>query len=199
MTHVFIVEQEFEKDDEDGDPTNLDDIQEWKRKDCKARGYILKTTKKTEQEILVDCTTANQMWNLLTAQHRERSADLLARFYDYKYKVGASMKNHIADIKSIAHQLKDIGRPVDDREIMTKIISTLPVIYRPFVSSWRHVPLGSQTLLSLTSLLMQEERENAKWTTASAQAGSVNNESALQVKSNNAASTSGRSQWTHQD
>ena len=51
MTHVFIVEQEFEKDDEDGDPTNLDDIQEWKRKDCKARGYILKTTKKTEQEI----------------------------------------------------------------------------------------------------------------------------------------------------
>jgi hypothetical protein len=159
----------------------------------------LKTTKKTEQEILVDCTTANQMWNLLTAQHRERSADLLARFYDYKYKVGASMKNHIADIKSIAHQLKDIGRPVDDREIMTKIISTLPVIYRPFVSFWRHVPLGSQTLLSLTSLLMQEERENAKWTTASAQAGSVNNESALQVKSNNAASTSGRSQWTHQD
>ncbi len=160
---------------------------------------------KTEQEILVDCTTANQMWNLLTAQHRERSADnqhdLLARFYDYKYKVGASMKNHIADIKSIAHQLKEVGRPVDDREVMTKIISTLPVVYRPFVSSWRHVPLESQTLLSLTSLLMQEERENAKWTPtpASAQAGSISNESALSVQFNNAATTSGRFQSTYQD
>ena len=60
-------------------------------------------------------------------------------------------------------------------EIMTKIINTLPVIYRPFVSSWRHVPLESQTLLSLTYLLMQEERENAKWTPAPAQASSVNN------------------------
>jgi hypothetical protein len=46
---------------------------------------------------------------------------------------------------------------------------------------------------------MQEERENAKWTPASAQAGSVNNEFALQVQFNNAASTSGRSQSTHQD
>ncbi|KAI9552221.1 hypothetical protein GHT06_022566 [Daphnia sinensis] len=134
-----LIDVEFEDNDEDKNPTNLEEIQEWKRKDCKASGYILKTTKKTEQEILVDCTNANQMWNLLTAQHRERSADnqhdLLARFYDYKYKVGAGMKNHIADIKSIAHQLKEVGRPVDDREVMTKIISTLPVIYRPFVSS----------------------------------------------------------------
>ncbi|EFX63218.1 hypothetical protein DAPPUDRAFT_268851 [Daphnia pulex] len=116
----LIPEEEFENDDEGEDPTNLGEIQEWKRKDCKARGYILKTTKKTEQEILVDCTTSNQMWNLLTAQHRERSADnqhdLLARFYDYKYKVGASMKNHIANIKSIAHQLKEVGWQVDGRE-----------------------------------------------------------------------------------
>lgn len=143
------------------------------------------------------------MWNLLTAQHREGSTDnqhyLLARFYDYKYKVGASMKNHIADIKSIDHQLKEVGRPVDDREVMTKIISTLPVIYRPFVSSWRHVPLEGKTLLSLTSLLMQEERENAKWTPALAQAGCINNESALSVQFNNASTTNGRFQPTYQD
>jgi hypothetical protein len=35
----------FENNDEDKDPTNLEEIQEWKRKDCKAHGYILKTTK----------------------------------------------------------------------------------------------------------------------------------------------------------
>jgi hypothetical protein len=35
----------FENNDEDKDPTNLEEFQEWKRKDCKAHGYILKTTK----------------------------------------------------------------------------------------------------------------------------------------------------------
>jgi hypothetical protein len=45
MTYMFIIEQEFEENGEVEDPTNLEEIQEWKRKDCKARGYILKTTK----------------------------------------------------------------------------------------------------------------------------------------------------------
>ncbi|KAI9552219.1 hypothetical protein GHT06_022563 [Daphnia sinensis] len=45
MTYVFIIKQEFEDNDEDKNPTNLEEIQEWKRKDCKASGYILKTTK----------------------------------------------------------------------------------------------------------------------------------------------------------
>jgi hypothetical protein len=66
---------------------------------------VLKTTKKTEQEILVDCTTANQMYLWHCTEK-----DLLTPFYDYKYKVGASIKNHIADIKLIAHQLKKVGR-----------------------------------------------------------------------------------------
>lgn len=38
MAYVFIIDEEFENDDEGEDPTNLGEIQEWKRKDCKARG-----------------------------------------------------------------------------------------------------------------------------------------------------------------
>jgi hypothetical protein len=84
------------------------------------------------------------------------------------------MKNHIAVIKSIAHQLKEVGLPVDDREVMTKIISTLPVIYQTFCL---HVVMYP----SLTSLLIQEEKENSKLTPA--QAGSINKQSALSVNS----------------
>jgi hypothetical protein len=107
----LIPEKEFEDNDEEEDPTNLGEIQEWKRKDCKARDYILKTTKKAEQGILVDCTTANHMWNLLTAQHRERSFDnqhdLLARFYDYK-KQGRSQYEE-------SHCRHQINRPSVER------------------------------------------------------------------------------------
>lgn len=122
----------------------------------------------SQQRILIDCTTANQMWTTLTAQHVERAADnqhdLLVRFYEYNHQVGTDMKNHVANIKFIAHQLGEVGRPVDEKELITKIVSTLPVAYRPFVSSWRHVPLERQTLLNLTSLILQEEREISKLT-----------------------------------
>ena len=91
--------------------------------------------------MLIDCTTAHQMWATLTAQHLERATDnqhdLLMRYYDYKYQSGTDMKNHIANIKSIAHQLGEVGRPIEERELITKIISTLPIDYKAFVSSWR--------------------------------------------------------------
>lgn len=72
------------------------------------------------------------------------------------------MKTHIAEIKAIAHHLGEVGRPVDERELITKIVCTLPIAYRPFVSSWRHSPLDRQNIATLTSLL--QEREIAKWT-----------------------------------
>ncbi len=84
------------------------------------------------------------MWTTLTAQHLERASDnqhdLLMRYYDYnKYQPETDMKNHISNIKSIAHQLGEVGRPIEEREMITKIISTLPIDYKAFVYSWRHV------------------------------------------------------------
>ncbi len=69
------------------------------------------------------------------------------------------MKIHIAEIKSLAHHLGEVGRPVDERELITKIVCTLPSAYRPFVSSSRHSPIERQNLVALTSLLLQEERD----------------------------------------
>jgi hypothetical protein len=74
------------------------------------------------------------------------------------------MKNHIANIKSLAHQLGEVGNPIAERELISKIIGTLPIDYKAFVSSWRHVLPEKKTLLTLTSLILQEEREIAKWT-----------------------------------
>ena len=147
---------------------NGEAIQNWKDKDVKARRYILRTTKLSEQHVLVACTTANQMWTTLSAQHLERATDnlfdLQARFYQYSYDASSNMKTHIAKIQTIAHHLGEVGRPVEERELITKVVCTLPEPYRSFVSSWRHVPADKQTMTTLTSLLLQEEREIAKWT-----------------------------------
>ncbi len=108
------------------------------------------------------------MWTILTAQHLERASDnqhdLLTRYYEYRYQPESDMKNHIANIKSLAHQLGEVGNPIAERELISKIIGTLPFDYKAFVSSWRHVVPEKKTLLTLTSLILQEEREIAKWT-----------------------------------
>lgn len=107
------------------------------------------------------------MWLALSAQHLEQAQDnwydLQDRFYEYQQKAGNYMKLHIAEIKSLANHLEEVGRPVDERQLITKIVCTLPSAYRPFVSSWRHSPVERQNLVTLTSLLLQKEREIAKW------------------------------------
>jgi hypothetical protein len=106
------------------------------------------------------------MWQALSAQHLEQASDnlydLQARFYQYQYKEGNDMKTHIADIKAIAHHLSEVDKAIEERELITKIVCT-PAPYRNFVSSWRHNPMDRQTMVSLTSLLLQEEREIGRW------------------------------------
>lgn len=79
------------------------------------------------------------MWLALSAQHLEQAQDnlydLQARFYEYQHKAGNDIKIHIAEIKSLAHHLGEVGQPVDERELITKIVCTLPLAYRLFVSS----------------------------------------------------------------
>ncbi|EFX62946.1 hypothetical protein DAPPUDRAFT_336172, partial [Daphnia pulex] len=108
-----------------GGLANADAVASWKPRDCKARGYILSTVEIPQQRILIDCTSANQMWQALSAQHLEQASDnlydLQARFYQYQFKEGNDMKTHIADIKAIAHHLGEVDKAIEERELITKI------------------------------------------------------------------------------
>ncbi|EFX62506.1 hypothetical protein DAPPUDRAFT_336856 [Daphnia pulex] len=88
-------------------PENEKDIFEWKQRDCRARGYIISTINLKQQLLLIDRTTANQMWSTLSVQYLEQASanlhDLRAQWYQYKYKKGTGMYVFIADIKAIAH------------------------------------------------------------------------------------------------
>ena len=110
-----------------GTLANADAIASWKQRDCKARGYILSTIEVSQQRILIDCTSAYQMWQALSAQHLEQASnnlyDLQARFYQYQYE-GNDMKTRIADIKAIAHHLGEVDKAIEERELITKIVCT---------------------------------------------------------------------------
>jgi len=63
--------------------------------------------------------------------------------------------DHITAVEALANQLKDLGEAVEDMQIMTKIICTLPPSFRHFVSAWDNVPDGEKTMASLTSRLLK--------------------------------------------
>lgn len=68
-----------------------------------------------------------------------------------------SMINFIAGIEQIAAQLKDIGAAVDDTQIMTKILVSLPSSLQYFLAAWDSTPQELKTLPSLTKRLVKEE------------------------------------------
>jgi hypothetical protein len=127
-------------------PENEKDIFEWKQRDCRARVYIISTINLKQQLLLIDCTTANQMWSTLSVQYLEQAPvnlhDLQAQWYQYKYKKGTDMYTIIAYIKAIAHlhipillHYRKKGRTIDQTDLVIKIMSELPEEYRLFVSS----------------------------------------------------------------
>ena len=47
---------------------------------------------------------------------------------------------HISSVKTMANQLEDLGVKIDDAQLLTKIILTLPPSYRHFQSKWDMLP-----------------------------------------------------------
>ena len=47
---------------------------------------------------------------------------------------------HIAKLEELAHRLQLMDKTIDDKMILTKILSTLPPGYDHFISAWESTP-----------------------------------------------------------
>ena len=68
--------------------------------------------------------------------------------------------SHITAIETIANQLNDLGAPVSDLQIITKIICTLPPSVRHVVSAWENLDGSKKTVALLTARLLKDENLN---------------------------------------
>lgn len=71
--------------------------------------------------------------------------------------------DHITAIETMAAQLNDLGAPVSELQVMTKITCTLPPSFRHFVSAWDNVAEADKTLDTLTARLLKEETLNERY------------------------------------
>lgn len=64
---------------------------------------------------------------------------------------------HISTIEALARQLNEIGSPISEGLIISKILMTLPSSYRSFLSAWNNCDESKKTLKMLEVRLLAEE------------------------------------------
>ena len=156
--------------DENGTITNKDEIGNWKQRDVTARNFLYATTNTQHQRALVNCKTAREMWVKLSTQYLQKAAEnkhlLQDQFFKYEYHHEHKVMDHITAIESMASSLDDLGAPMTELQVISKIVCTLPPSFRHFMSAWDNVPEQEKTLATLTARLLKEESMNALYNDA---------------------------------
>lgn len=67
------------------------------------------------------------------------------------------MTTHIRNLSSIADKLRELEQPLDEMQLVTKALATLPEQFRVVRSVWASVPLGERTVDNLLQRLRSEE------------------------------------------
>lgn len=74
---------------------------------------------------------------------------------------GNSIVQHVARVKNMAQQLRDVGEPMTNTTIMVKILPSLAPKYSAFQTMWYNVEEHRQTLENLTEILIRKWRDGS--------------------------------------
>ena len=158
MLKTFV---NFQRTNGEGQVTNTAEIEAWNLKDVTSRNYIFATLTKPMKESLYSCGTAADMWTKLNNQYQLRAADnlhlLWQSFYDFSHLSGDDMTTHLQKLSSIADKLRELGQPMDQMQLVTKALATLPEKFRIVRSVWANIPLEERTMDNLLQRLRSEE------------------------------------------
>ena len=112
-------------------------------------------------ENLVNCSTAACMWTTLCAFYQQKSRENIYMvrngFFEYKMSADDSINAHVNKVMSMGNLLKDLGQPVPEDMLITKIVCSLPPSYNSILAAWTNVPTLEQTVANLKIRLLQME------------------------------------------
>lgn len=136
-------------------------LADWKKNDAKAQKIIVTSIGQKVMIHILNCTTAQQMWEKLKSIYEQDNAAskhlLHQQFFSYEKSADDDVATHISKLESIAQKLKNMKVDISDDMLITKIMMTLPAEYRHFVSAWESSAEDQRTLRNLTNRLFVEE------------------------------------------
>ncbi|UYV68993.1 hypothetical protein LAZ67_6001951 [Cordylochernes scorpioides] len=171
----------------------------WKKKDAKSKMLITTALKFKYLQQIVNCQTSAEMWKKLSTIYELKSETnkylLQQRFFEYKMNPNDNIATHISKVETLAQQMKDLGEPISDVALITKIICSLPDKYKNFITAWDSVSSEEKTLENLTARLLKEESLQDHWDSS----GNFKPDNALMTFSKfNRNSTASNKQQQHQ-
>ena len=133
--------------------------------DAKAMAIILNSLERPVVRSVMSLTTAHDMWTRLSTLYESRCkvsmSLLLHEFHAYRMTEEMEMATHIANVESLAHRLGDLGKVIDESEIMAKLLN-LPRRYRHLLFAWNNMDPKLQTRDGLIPRLLKEEKLEMK-------------------------------------
>ena len=134
---------------------------DFKKANKVAKELIVTTVEKKPLQLLLTCDTAKAMWDKLLGVYEQKSETSVSmvqtQFYQYVKELSDDIATHISKVEGIAERLKQLGEPVPDSMVMTKILNTLPSEFNHFASAWESTPKAERTRENLTARLLTEE------------------------------------------
>jgi hypothetical protein len=101
------------------------------------------------------------MWRKLESLHLKKSPEsiftLQAKFFDYKMSASDDISSYIQNINEMAMVLVDLGSPISETVILSKIICSLLPSYNNIVAAWSNVPEEQQNVDYLEEKLLRHE------------------------------------------
>lgn len=158
----------------------------WQKGNTLASRMISSSVSLPVLENLVNCSTAACMWATLCAFYQQKSKEniymIQNSFFEYKMSIGGSINAHVNKIMSMGNLLKDLGQPVPEDMLITKIVCSLPPSYNSVIAAWTDVPAPDQNVANLKIRLLQMENLMAL------QGGETTGDSAFFTRSSKASS-----------
>lgn len=137
------------------------DLEKFEDNEFKAQRVVVTSLGKEAMLHVMNSDLVADMWKRLETVYEKKSKVTVhlirERFYNFKMESGETMAIQIAKLQTIVQQLKDLGEKVEDDQIITKLLVSLPQEYLHFNSAWDSTTKAQQTLDHLTTRLIMEE------------------------------------------
>ncbi|KAI9553837.1 hypothetical protein GHT06_019106 [Daphnia sinensis] len=120
--------------------TNQAATNSWNHKDNTAQLLISATICSDQQRSLIPVRLPHKCGNV-------------SSFLNYQCKEGYDISSHVTAVELMASQLQDVGSPIYDDQIITKVASTLLPSYRHVIAAWENLDVSRKTINLLRARL----------------------------------------------
>ena len=129
--------------------------------DVQAKALLLCGLEPKFARMVIKCKTAKEIWDRLSAIHEQNSMSsrmvLQRDFFDLKMKPTEKIQDYVSRAVILSGQLEDIGSAINEKTVVSKIVSGLTEDYQAFMTYWMNTAETEQTIGNLLAKLMAEE------------------------------------------